>query len=64
MPEPFKNRYNRAFFQHFASTLVKLDPGFDIQRMEDLTFTSDWDSLELKARSKRLAYAFHLGLLK
>lgn len=61
MAEPLKLRINKAFFKRFAVTMANVDPAFDLATMKALTFTSDWDNLELKARSKRLAQAFHIA---
>lgn len=54
MAEPLKHIYDGRFLEEFADKMFGAWPDFDRERFLGLTRGSDWDSLELKARTRRI----------
>lgn len=52
--EPLKNSLNKKFYQAFFNSWRKLDVNFNQTQMENSIFDEEWDSLELKERTRRL----------
>lgn len=63
MPEPLKNRYNKAFVQDLSERLGRHTPQLDRSAFTHRILGRGWRSLELKARMSRISdtLAEHLG---
>ncbi len=55
MPEPLKNRYNKAFVQDLSQRLGRHAPGLDQQSFTHRVLRRGWQVLELKARMSRIS---------
>lgn len=54
MAEPLKHVYDGLFLEQFVARMEQAWPSFDGERFLKLTRGEDWESLELKARTRRI----------
>lgn len=54
MAEPLKHIYDGLFLEEFSDKMSGAWPDFDRERFLGLTRGSDWETLELKARTRRI----------
>ncbi|GGN95412.1 DNA alkylation repair protein [Saccharibacillus kuerlensis] len=64
MPEPLKSIYTEAFLQDFTAKLKSAYPPFDSTLFITFVLGDDWESLELKARIRRISQALGRTLPK
>ena len=57
MPEPLKNQYDDRFLDTLSAALREAMPGFDRDAFLRAVYGTDWETLELKARMRRIASA-------
>lgn len=57
--EPFKNRFNRKFYEKFTSFLAPLLSDFDKGKFFDLIFDEEWAGRELKQRMRHTTEVLH-----
>jgi 3-methyladenine DNA glycosylase AlkC len=62
MPEPLKDRYNPAFIKRLSKVMQNHCADFNAQGFAKAVFQSDWTSLELKQRMRRISTALHGSL--
>jgi len=56
MAEPFKNLFNRPFFEKFLPVLNRFLPGLDQDLFLDQIFDKNWENLELKQRARHTSH--------
>lgn len=54
MPEPLKNIYGHRFLDELSAVLHEAMPAFDREAFRLAVLGSDWESLELKQRTRRI----------
>jgi 3-methyladenine DNA glycosylase AlkC len=59
MPEPLKNMYNTRFFDALSKAVKAAYPAFDQQQFLTLIYDDEWETRELKARTRHIARSLH-----
>lgn len=62
MAEPLKNMYNKAFVENLAKALHASDKKFNQPQFIKAILNSNWDALELKARTIHISEQMHAFL--
>jgi len=59
MPEPLKNRYNKAFFVSLNQVMLKEYASFNVKKFSTLLFDEPWQDRELKQRMRHITECLH-----
>ena len=60
--EPFKNLYNKAFFEYFTATMQQVYPAFDAPQFMAYIYDNQWADRELKQRMRHITEGLHQQL--
>ena len=55
MAEPFKNIYNRKFFERFTEAVLVVEPNFDKNSFLAGIYDTEWEDKELKQRMRHIS---------
>lgn len=59
MPEPFKNLYNKKFYDNFLRILTMVKPDLDTELFYKHLWGEDWEKRELKERMRQTTVALY-----
>jgi len=62
MPEPFKNLFNKEYFENFTEIAGNYIPSFDKKKFIDQIFDDNWDERALKERARHTSTVLHTHL--